>query len=73
MSYTMRRGAPRLRTTEDGPEKYCAYCCDWWPLECFRPHPAGVGGLDNRCKACQQEYLQRWYLQRRAREATVAP
>lgn len=53
--YTMRRGAPRFRETEDGREKFCAYCDCWWPLDCFRRHPGGAGGLDNRCRACQAE------------------
>lgn len=55
MSYTMRRGAPRLRETPEGSEKFCAYCREWWPLACYHPHPEGAGGLDNRCKACRAE------------------
>lgn len=51
----MRRGAARLRETPEGPEKYCAYCASWWPLECFDEHPRGQGGLDNRCRACRSE------------------
>lgn len=51
----MRRGSPRFRETPYGREKYCAYCEAWWSVACFRPHPRGAGGLDNRCRACQSE------------------
>jgi len=54
-AFTLKRGAPRLRAVEEGPEKFCAYCGEWWPTECFTTHPLGVGGLDNRCNACRQE------------------
>lgn len=44
----------RLREGEDGTEKLCARCDDWWPAtpEYFFRAVAGEGGLFYCCKAC---------------------
>ena len=51
------RGA-KLRNTEEGPEKLCTRCGEWWPAdgEFFYSDPDGVAGLFYCCKACYQEW-----------------
>lgn len=46
----------RLRTTPDGPEKFCPSCKDWWPADREFFWPA-KGELSYVCKACHRE---RW-------------
>ena len=50
---------PRLRTSTDGTEKFCAKCDEWWPadLEFFFNDPGGAVGLFYCCKACYREHL----------------
>jgi hypothetical protein len=62
VGFLLKRGTPRFRTFWWGEAKFCPHCPDggeWWPLECFYPHPQGQGGLDNRCGACRLEYRKR--------------
>lgn len=51
---------PKLRTTIDGPEKFCTRCSEWWPAdrEFFHAYPSGAAGLFYCCKACYSEWLR---------------
>lgn len=48
----------RLRETEDGPDKLCARCDEWWPAtpEFFFRNRIAEGGLAYCCKACFAEW-----------------
>lgn len=50
----------KLRTTDEGPEKMCTKCREWWPadLEFFYADPKGVGGLFLYCKACYMDHIR---------------
>lgn len=51
---------PKLRMTEEGQEKLCTKCDEWWPadLEFFYADRAGAGGLFYCCKACFVEHVR---------------
>lgn len=53
-----RYTGPKLRTTDDGSEKFCTRCMEWWPadLEFFYSDPGGAAGLNHCCKACYREW-----------------
>lgn len=63
-----------VRNTEDGPEKFCTVCHDWWPAdgeffptEIRRGHPR----LMNRCHACNAERKARqWQAKKQRLSAT---
>ena len=64
MTYRLPRRYPRLRTGPFGREKLCGYCGEWWLIDRFDVHPEGVGGSDNRCRACRCEYRNRMRVRR---------
>ena len=56
MSGEFRSG--NMRRSEDGLEKRCTRCNDWWPAdgEFFYSNPRHVAGLADWCKACYSEH-----------------
>lgn len=59
MSYRLPRHTVRLREGPFGVEKLCGYCGEWWLIDRFDFHRNGIGGRDNRCRACRCEYRNR--------------
>ena len=58
----MPKGGFVLRkTTEQGPEKRCVICGEWWPItsEFFQRDNQKLDGFDNGCKACRIAYRKR--------------
>lgn len=57
----------RVRHTDDGVEKQCLRCTDWWPAdrEFFHVKSSGSCGLASWCRACHAEW-------RNARRAGLA-
>ena len=49
-----RQCAEVTRQTEDGAERRCPKCAEYWPadLEFFHSAPRSGGGLSSWCKAC---------------------
>lgn len=36
-------------------EKYCTWCTEWWPLECFNRESRSADGRRPECRACQRQ------------------
>ncbi|MGA3114828.1 MAG: hypothetical protein ABSF90_10410 [Syntrophobacteraceae bacterium] len=53
----VRLGVERVRFTAGlGPEKQCAGCMDWWPLDSEFFQQTGIGNrLQPLCKACNAD------------------
>lgn len=65
------RGAPTRQTADGGTERYCRVCCQWHPVEQFRPYVAS-GCANTLCRTCERTARRLRYLRDQELERTRA-